>query len=226
MSDAQSVRKYLARRSIAAFSIDVDSSDWRTKSPIIPSPTCATGFEKSGGGIILFHDIHEQTARALPRVLKELKEHNFKVVQLVPKAPIESIVIGEPAIEEAHRAAMHSRRYAHSHHKRESSHLTGAKRSCLQGDRRLLAELGTQQGTVTVKQWLGTHGPCSVCVWTSSEPPPPLSEHRHPAGHLALFPLRSELPRRRGHARRARCRRVLRDGPPLGFEVRRSLHAS
>ena len=120
LSDAQSVRKYLARRSIAAFSIDVDFSDWRTKSPDRIVANVRNGLLKSGGGIILFHDIHEQTARALPRVLKELKEHNFKVVQLVPKAPIESIAIGEPAIEEAHRAAMHSRRYAHSHHKRDS----------------------------------------------------------------------------------------------------------
>ena len=120
LSDAQSVRKYLARRNIAAFSIDVDSSDWRTKSPDKIVANVRNGLLKSGGGIILFHDIHEQTARALPRVLKELKEHNFKVVQLVPKAPVESIAIGEPAIEEAHRAAMHSRRYAHSHHKRNS----------------------------------------------------------------------------------------------------------
>ena len=97
-----------------------NSSDWRTKSPDRIVANVRNGLLKSGGGIILFHDIHEQTARALPRVLKELKEHNFKVVQLVPKAPVESIAIGEPAIEEAHRAAMHSRRYAHSHHKRNS----------------------------------------------------------------------------------------------------------
>ena len=38
------------------------------------------------GGIILFHDIHEQTVKALPTVLKELKSHGFKVVHLVPKS--------------------------------------------------------------------------------------------------------------------------------------------
>ena len=72
------MRKYLARRSIAAFSIDVDSSDWRTKSPDRIVANVRNGLLKSGGGIILFHDIHEQTARALPRVLKELKEHNLQ----------------------------------------------------------------------------------------------------------------------------------------------------
>src|SRR5256714_990217 len=51
---------------------------------------------------------------------------------------------------------------------------------------------------------------------------PPVSGHRYPAGRLALFPLRAELPRRRGYARRAWHRCVLRDGPPLGFEVRRN----
>src|SRR5207248_5085752 len=40
-------------------------------------------------------------------------------------------------------------------------------------------------------------------------PPPPLSEHRHPSGRLALFPLRSELPRRRGYAGRAWHRCIL-----------------
>jgi len=50
-----------------------------------------------------------------------------------------------------------------------------------------------------------------------------LSYHRQRYPSIARpsgsIPLRSELPRRRGHARRARYRRVLRDGPPSGFEV-------
>src|SRR4029077_6970600 len=78
-----------------------------------------------------------------------------------------------------------------------------------------------QDGTVTVTHWLGGAGPYSLRFWTSFHTAATASEHRHPAGRLALFPLRSELPRRRGYARRAWHRCVLRDGPPLGFEVRR-----
>src|SRR5512143_2990119 len=73
-------------------------------------------------------------------------------------------------------------------------------------------------GTVTVTHWFGTD---AFAYGQAFIPLPPLSEHRHPAGRLALFPLRSELPRRRGYARRAWHRCVLRDGPPLGVEVRR-----
>ena len=61
-------------------------------------------------------------------------------------------------------------------------------------------------------------GPVAFAYGRALIPPPPLSERRDPAGHLALFPLHSELPRRRGHARRARYRRVLRNGPPLALE--------
>ena len=55
-----------------------------------------------------------------------------------------------------------------------------------------------------------------------------LSYHRHRYPSIVIqqaiwlyFRFALKLPRRRGHARRARYRCVLRDGPPLGFEVRR-----
>ena len=38
---------------------------------------------KRGKGIILFHDIHAVTAKALPTVLAELKAKGFKVVHVV-----------------------------------------------------------------------------------------------------------------------------------------------
>jgi peptidoglycan-N-acetylglucosamine deacetylase len=121
LSDAKGVRDYLGGRNIAAFSIDVDSSDWRTKSPDRIVNNVLKGLHSSGGGIILFHDIHEQTVKALPTVLKELKTHGFKVVQLVPKTPIESIAVSEPTNEKVYRGAAHSRRYAHNHRKRSSA---------------------------------------------------------------------------------------------------------
>ena len=35
----------------------------------------------------------------------------------------------------------------------------------------------SQHGTVTVTHWLGTHGPCSVCLWISSA----YHRHRYPS---------------------------------------------
>ncbi len=40
--------------------------------------------EKRGRGILLLHDIHPWTATALPDILKELKDHGFHLVQVVP----------------------------------------------------------------------------------------------------------------------------------------------
>ena len=63
------------------------------------------GLQHTGGGIILFHDIHEQTAKALPTVLEQLKAQGYKVVHLVPKAHVEAIAIAEPERLEPERHA-------------------------------------------------------------------------------------------------------------------------
>jgi peptidoglycan/xylan/chitin deacetylase (PgdA/CDA1 family) len=88
LSDPKRVRTYLADRDIAVFGIDVDSKDYRTRKPGRITDNVLKGLIKTGGGIILFHDIHAQTAAALPNVLDELKRHGFHVVHLVPKAKV------------------------------------------------------------------------------------------------------------------------------------------
>lgn len=85
LSDPKRVRNYLAGKDIAIFGIDVDSKDYRTRKPDRITTNVLKGLIKTGGGIILFHDIHAQTVKALPDVLDELKRHKFKVVHLVPK---------------------------------------------------------------------------------------------------------------------------------------------
>jgi len=83
---------HLKARRIATFSIDIDSRDFETRD----APTVYERVMREMGskrkGIILFHDIHASTVRALPRILEELKAHNFKVVHLVPKAGVETLV--------------------------------------------------------------------------------------------------------------------------------------
>ena len=53
--------------------------------------------------------------------------------------------------------------------------------------------------------------------------PSPLPARDHPARGVALLPVRPELPRCRGPARRAWHRRLLRDGAPVGAQVRSRL---
>ena len=77
----------------------------------------AQGSNQGRRGIILFHDIHEQTVKALPTVLKELKSHGFKVVHLVPKSHVEVIAQTEPPKAEASRGgAQHRAHYVKRRH--------------------------------------------------------------------------------------------------------------
>jgi len=117
LSDPKAVRAYLASRNIAVFSTDVDSFDWRTKAPDKIVDNVLKGLIKVDRGIILFHDIHEQTVKALPMVLKELKSHGFKVVHLVPKSRVEVIALAEPPKAEASHGVSH-RHARYSHHRR------------------------------------------------------------------------------------------------------------
>lgn len=112
LSDPKRVREYLASRNIAVFSTDVDSLDYRMRSPEKVVDNVLKGLQKTGGGIILFHDIHAVTAKALPTVLSELKSHGFHVVQLVPKSRVDVVAVAE----EPPKAAPHVRSYRHRRH--------------------------------------------------------------------------------------------------------------
>ena len=47
--------------------------------------------EKHGKGIILMHDFQRVTAEAMPELLRQLKAGGYKVVHLVPHAPVTTI---------------------------------------------------------------------------------------------------------------------------------------
>ena len=114
LSDPKRVRAYLAERNIAVFGIDVDSSDYRTKSPDKLTDNVLKGLIETGGGIILFHDIHAVTAKALPNVLDELKRHGFHVVQLVPKSQVEVVEVSEPPPAKRSKHRRSHRRHRHA----------------------------------------------------------------------------------------------------------------
>jgi peptidoglycan/xylan/chitin deacetylase (PgdA/CDA1 family) len=78
----------LEAHSLVTFSADVVADDWHRH--ITPAQIIARAMsrlEAKGKGILLLHDIHPWTAAALPGLLKELKDHGFHVVQVVPAAP-------------------------------------------------------------------------------------------------------------------------------------------
>ena len=83
LRDSKWATDYLASRQFAAFSIDVDSKDYRTRDPSAVQRKVMADLARLRKGIILFHDIHYSTARALPGLLAELKAKGYKVVHIV-----------------------------------------------------------------------------------------------------------------------------------------------
>ena len=76
---------HLASRNTGIFSIDIDSYDFKTRSPTVVIRNVMRQLDEKGRGIILFHDIQPSTAGALNQLLAELKAKGFKVVHMVPK---------------------------------------------------------------------------------------------------------------------------------------------
>ena len=91
------IEKALADRSLVVFSTDITADDWfRHISPAQIVQRAMSRLEKRGRGILLLHDIHPWTIAALPVLLKELKDHGFHVVQVVPPAPRGPLIAGGP----------------------------------------------------------------------------------------------------------------------------------
>src|SRR5438874_2160067 len=86
-----SAMAYLGTRNIAIFSCDLDSFDFRAKDAAQIGNTVMTKLDKQGKGIILMHDFQKHTAQALPALLQRLKAGGYKVVQMRPKAPLQTL---------------------------------------------------------------------------------------------------------------------------------------
>jgi peptidoglycan/xylan/chitin deacetylase (PgdA/CDA1 family) len=82
---------YLGTRNIAMFSCDLDSFDFKARNPQQVIDVTMKKLDKLGKGIILMHDFHKHTAEALPTLLRKLKASGYKVVQMKPKAPVETL---------------------------------------------------------------------------------------------------------------------------------------
>jgi peptidoglycan/xylan/chitin deacetylase (PgdA/CDA1 family) len=85
------ILSYLADRNIAIFSGDIDSRDYTMHEPEPVVDSVMSQLEKRGKGIVLMHDIHPNTAEALPALLRQLKATGFKVVHMVPKEQLTTI---------------------------------------------------------------------------------------------------------------------------------------
>ena len=82
---------YLGTRNIAMFSCDLDSFDFKARNAQQVIDVTMKKLDKLGKGIILLHDFHKHTAEALPTLLRKLKAGGYKVVRMIPKAPVQTL---------------------------------------------------------------------------------------------------------------------------------------
>src|SRR6202023_617994 len=82
---------YLGTRNIAMFSCDLDSFDFKARNAQQVIDVTMKKLDKLGKGIILLHDFHKHTAEALPALLRKLKAGGYKVVKMIPKAPVQTL---------------------------------------------------------------------------------------------------------------------------------------
>jgi hypothetical protein len=82
---------YLGTRNIATFSTDIDTFDFKLHKPEDVIKSAMTKLEKNGKGIILMHDFRHGTAEAMPELLRQLKANGYKLVHMVPKAPVTTL---------------------------------------------------------------------------------------------------------------------------------------
>jgi peptidoglycan-N-acetylglucosamine deacetylase len=91
LRDTPDTIKYLGQRNIAVFSTDLDSFDFKGGRPSKMVARVMRNLKKRGKGILLFHDIQRTTAKAMPQLLKKLKEGGFKIVHLTAKEPVTTL---------------------------------------------------------------------------------------------------------------------------------------
>jgi peptidoglycan/xylan/chitin deacetylase (PgdA/CDA1 family) len=82
---------YLAERNIASFSTDLDSFDFKMRKPQQVIDSVMHKLQKQGKGIILMHDFQRATGEAMPELIHQLKAGGYKVVHVVPHAPVTTV---------------------------------------------------------------------------------------------------------------------------------------
>jgi peptidoglycan/xylan/chitin deacetylase (PgdA/CDA1 family) len=78
---------FVERRGNTTFFWNMDSQDWKIRDPHRLFLHVLAELDRAKGGIILFHDIHEQTVIVLPHVLAELQARHMKAVVFVAAPP-------------------------------------------------------------------------------------------------------------------------------------------
>ena len=91
---SSAAENHLRKRGLMAWSVDIDSMDYRRTSPAFMLRRTLAALERRRGGILLMHDLQPKTALMLPSLLASLKARGFRIVHVVPSggtAPVEYV---------------------------------------------------------------------------------------------------------------------------------------
>ncbi len=83
-ADTPELLAEMSRRNIAVFGADFWASDWNPMTPEAELQLVLGRLERARRGIVLLHDIKQQTAAMLPAFLREMKQRGFRIVHAVP----------------------------------------------------------------------------------------------------------------------------------------------
>lgn len=75
----------IASQGLIAFGANIDALDWKKVSADAVHDRIMRRLKKERKGIILMHDIQSRTAKALPRLLRSLKDGGYRIVHMVPR---------------------------------------------------------------------------------------------------------------------------------------------
>ena len=115
--DTPALLDWLATRHVSVFSADLWASDWVRQTPEQELALLMGRLDKAGRGIILLHDIKEQTAAMIPALLDALKAGGYRVVAVAPgpgPTPLRAAPAGWTSETEPTVSAMLAHRTAHA----------------------------------------------------------------------------------------------------------------
>jgi peptidoglycan/xylan/chitin deacetylase (PgdA/CDA1 family) len=99
LADSKESLAHLQKRNVAIFSTDIDSFDFKFRSPEQTVKSVIDKLEKKGKGIVLLHDVQPVTGKAVPLLLAELKAKGYKVVHMKAKGELKSLPEFDALIE-------------------------------------------------------------------------------------------------------------------------------
>jgi peptidoglycan-N-acetylglucosamine deacetylase len=95
-ADTPATRAWLDAHNVAIFGADLWASDWNPMKPEVELKLLMGRLKQARRGIILLHDVKQQTAQMLPMFLQALKQEGYHVVELVPASRKPDSIVSAP----------------------------------------------------------------------------------------------------------------------------------